>query len=96
MVEMFATLASPPCPTNSNADMIDRALARSDEETLEPRATQKATTKHERKEIETLRKAREAKAAKKPKPEHVPEPLAPEPQTPKPTTINNKTIPQGY
>jgi hypothetical protein len=88
MAEISAATESPPCPPDSNGDRVDCELARSDEETPEPRAPQKPRRSMSEKQLETLRKAREAKAAKRSKPEPFcakgacePEP---EPQVPKP------------
>jgi hypothetical protein len=88
MVKISAATESPPCPPDSNGDRVDCELARSDEEAPEPRVTQKPRRSMSEKQLETLRKAREAKAAKKPKPEPKPEP---EPQVPNPVPPAPKT-----
>jgi len=77
---------SPPCPPNSNGDRVDRELARSDEETPEPKTPQKPRRCMSEKQLETLRKAREAKAANKLK--HEPEP---EQHVPRPAPLTLKT-----
>ena len=67
MVEISAATKSPPCPPDSNGDRVDCDLARSDEETPESKAPQKPRRSMGEKQLETLRKAREAKAAEKSK-----------------------------
>ncbi len=92
MIEISTAPESPPYPPDSNGDRVDCELARSDEETPEPPATQKPRRRSmSEKQLETLRKAREAKAAKKPKPEPKPEP---EPQVPKSTPPTPKPTPK--
>ncbi len=106
MVESSTAPEPPPCPPDSNGDRVDCKLARSDEETPEPRTTQKPRRSMSEKQLETLRKAREAKAAKKQKPKPKPEPKQepepePEPQvrkaappTPKPPRKVTKPSPK--
>ena len=83
--ELPATPEPPPCPEDTNCDRLDMSPDRLVE------AKTKAKRVMSEKQLENLRKGREAKASKakakiEPPPTPEPEPQVPEPQAPEPKT----------